>query len=175
MRSLRTRALVLACCSLALSQNVMAAPSDLPADPKVDSAPCNAAINAQNDSDVIAVCDALIDNDRTERADRLRALLARGAAWQRGDDVDRAIADYDVALRLDPKLADVFNTRGELHRGKGDRPRALADFGAALKIDPQHAAARANFKALALELEKIGADMATKNLGDKARPKPPLK
>jgi tetratricopeptide (TPR) repeat protein len=170
MRPFRTQALVLACSCLALAQPVAAAPSELPADPKVDAAPCNAAINSQNDVDIIAVCDALIDDDKTERADRLRALLARGAAWQRRDEIDRAIADYDVALRLDPKLADVFNTRGELHRGKGDRPRALADFGAALKIDPQHAAARANFKALALELEKIGADM-----GAKGRPKPPLK
>ena len=58
---------------------------------------------------------------------------------------------------------------------KGDRPRALADFSAALKIDPRHAAARANFKALALELEKIGADMGVKNLPDRGRPKPPLK
>ena len=174
MRPLWTRALVLACCSL-LSHPATAAPSELPADSRVDAAPCNAAINSQNDADIISVCDALIDDDRTDRADRLKALLARGAAYQRRDDVDRAIADYDVALRLDPKLADIFNTRGELHRGKGDRPRALADFSAALKIDPRHAAARANFKALALELEKIGADMGVKNLPDKGRPKPPLK
>jgi tetratricopeptide (TPR) repeat protein len=162
MRLLRTRALILACCTLALSQSVTATPSDLPADPKIDATPCNTAINSQNDADIISACDALIDDDKTERVDRLRALLARGAAYQRRDDIDRAIADYDVALRLDPKLADIFNTRGELHRGKGDRPRALADFAAALKIDPRHAAARANFKALALELEKIGADMGTK-------------
>ncbi len=160
---------------LAFAFSAVAAPSDPPAEPKVDPAPCNAAIASQNDDAVIAVCDALIDNDRSERADRLKALLARGAAYQRRDDIDRAIADFDIALRLDPKLADIFNSRGELHRSKGDRPRALADFGAALKLDPQHAAARANFKALALELEKIGADMAIKNLAIKGRPKPPLK
>lgn len=154
----------------ALSQPTIAAPSELPADPAVDVAPCNAAINSQIDDAVITACDALIDNDKTERADRLKALLARGAAWQHRGDIDRAIADYDVALRLDPKLADIFNTRGELHRGKGDRSRALADFGAALKLDPRHAAARANFKALAQELEKIGAEM-----GSRDRPKPPLK
>ncbi|MDB5653070.1 MAG: hypothetical protein JWQ94_683 [Tardiphaga sp.] len=155
---------------VALSSAAFAAPSDPPAEPQVDPAPCRAAIASQNDDAIITVCDALIDNDRTDRADRLKALLARGAAYQRRDNVDRAIADYDVALRLDPKLADIFNTRGELHRGRGDRPRALADFGAALKLDPQHAVARANFKALALELEKIGAEM-----GLKPRPKPPLK
>lgn len=160
--------------SFVLSQPAIAAPSELPADPKVDAGPCLAAIASGIDDAVITICDALIDNDKTDRVDRLRALLARGAAYQRRDDADRAIADYDIALRLDPKLADIFNTRGELHRSKADRPRALSDFGAALKLNPQHAAARANFKALALELEKIGADMATKNPGVKGRPKPPL-
>ena len=154
-------AFILASCSV-LSVVAFAAPSGLPADPAVDPAPCVGAIASGIDDSVISVCDALIDNDKTQRADRLKALLARGAAYQRRSDIDRAIADYDVALRLDPKLADVFNTRGELHRSRADRPRALADFGAALKIDPQHAAARGNFKALALELEKIGADMAIK-------------
>ena len=168
MRSRWTRALVVVCCSLALSQRVTATPSALPADPKVDAAPCNAAINSQNDDAVISVCDALIDNDKTARADRLKALLARGAAYQRRDDVDRAIVDYSDALRIDPKLADIFNIRGELYRGKGDRPRALADFSAALKLNPQHAAARANFKALALELEKIGAGMGRSR--DQSRP-----
>ena len=160
--------------TLAPSLAALAAPSDLPAEKKVDPAPCNAAIIAQDDDAIIAVCDALVDNDKTERADRLKALLARGAAYQRRDDIDRAIADYGDALRIDPKLADIFNTRGELYRGKGDRPRALADFSAALKLNRQHTAARANFKALALELEKIGADMSSQNLGAKPRPKPPL-
>lgn len=155
--------------ALMLSSAALAAPSDLPVETKVDPAPCNAAIASEKDDDIVRVCDALIDNDKTERADRLKALLARGAAYQRRDDVDRAIVDYSDALRIDPKLADILNTRGELYRGRGDRPRALADFSAALKLNPQHALARANFKALALELEKIGAE-----LGAKPRPKPPL-
>jgi tetratricopeptide (TPR) repeat protein len=154
---------------LMLSSAAFATPSELRVETRVDPGPCNAAIAAQDDAAIIAVCDALIDNDKTERADRLKALLARGAAYQRREDVDRAVADYSDALRIDPKLADIFNTRGELYRGRGDRPRALADFSAALKINPQHAAARANFKALALELEKIGAGMAAT-----PRPKPPL-
>jgi tetratricopeptide (TPR) repeat protein len=63
-------------------------------------------------------------------------------------------------LRLDPAQADIFNIRGELWRKKGDRRRALADFAAAIKLNPDHAAAKANYKSLALELERIGAQMA---------------
>ena len=56
--------------------------------------------------------------------------------------IDRAIGDYDVALRLDPTAADIFNARGELWRKKGDRPRALADFAAAARLNPDHPTAQ---------------------------------
>jgi tetratricopeptide (TPR) repeat protein len=141
-----------------------------PTDQQVDPAPCVAAIAANDDDKVIAVCGALIDNDKTQRADRLKALIARAGAFDRKDQIDRAIADDDSALRLDPALADVYNARGELWRRKEDRPHALADFGAAIRLNPQHAAARANYKSLALELERLGAQMAIKN-----KPPAPLK
>ena len=74
--------------------------------------------------------------------------------------IDSAIGDYDAALRLDPAQADIFNSRGELWRQKGDRRRALADFAAAIKLNPDHPAAKANHKSLAQELERPGAQMA---------------
>jgi uncharacterized protein len=43
---------------------------------------------------------------------------------------------------------------------KGDKPKAVQDFGAALKLDPNHEKAKANHKAMARELERIGAQMA---------------
>ncbi len=144
--------------------------------PQADPAPCLAAAAADDAEKVIAVCGALIENDKTQAPDRIKALIARAAAWGRKYEIDRAIADYDTVLRLDPTLADVFNTRGELWRRKGDRPKALADFGAAIRLDPQHAAARANYKSLALELERIGAQMAVKNKPAAAsKPAQPLK
>lgn len=129
-------------------------------EPPVDPAPCLAAIAAGADDRIIADCGALIDNDKAARADRIKALTARGAAFARQDQADRAIADYDALLRLDPTRADIFNARGELHWKKGDRPRAVADFSAALKLDPGQAAAKDNYRRLALELERLGAMMA---------------
>ncbi len=141
-----------------------------PADPQIDPAPCVAAAAAGDSDRILAACGALIDNEKTSKADRIRALIARGGAYARTDQIDRAITDYDTVLRLDPTLPDIFNARGELWRKKGDRPHALADFGAALKLNPQHEAARANYKSLALELERLGAQMAIKN-----KLSPPLK
>ena len=141
-----------------------AAVGDPPADPKVDAAPCFAAAMAEADPDqIVASCSPVIDNEKTPAADRLRALLARATAYRRRQQDDRAIADYDAALKLDATLADIFNARGELWRKKGDRPRALADFGAAIKLNPQHTTARASYKSLAQELERLGAQMAVAN------------
>jgi tetratricopeptide (TPR) repeat protein len=142
----------------------LAAVSEPGNDPKIDPAPCFAAAAADAEPDqIIASCGPVIGNEKTPAADRLRAVLARASAYLRKEQDDRAIADYDVALKLDPALADIFNTRGELWRKKGDRRRALADFGTAMKLDPQHPTARANYKLLAQELERIGAQMALNN------------
>jgi tetratricopeptide (TPR) repeat protein len=129
----------------------------------VDPLPCLAVIAANDDDTIISHCDSLIGNEKNTPLDRIRAALARAAAYEREQQYDRAIADYDTALRLDPAQADAFNHRGEVWRKKGDRPHALADFGAAIRLDPEHSAARANYKSLAQELELIGAQMAVRN------------
>jgi tetratricopeptide (TPR) repeat protein len=132
-------------------------------DPQVDTAPCMAAIAANDDDRIVAVCGPLIDNDKTLKADRVKALIARAGAYDRKDQIDRAIADDGAALRLDSTLAELFNARGELWRRKGDRPRALQDFAAAIKLNPNLATAKANYKSLAQELERLGALMAVNN------------
>jgi tetratricopeptide (TPR) repeat protein len=143
-------------------------------DPQVDPAPCVAAAATSDADKIIAICGALVDNAKTLKADRIKALIARAGAYNAKEMTDRAIGDDDVALRLDPGLADVFNARGELWRKKGDRPRALADFGAALKLNPRHEAARASYRSLALELERLGAQMAIRP-GPPSKSSPPLK
>ena len=152
-------AIALILCALPLDP-AFATGTEPSTDPKADPAPCVAA-GATDDADkVIALCGALIDNEKTGKPDRIKALIARATAYDRKDQIDRAIGDYDTVLRLDPTLADIFNNRGELWRRKGDRPRALADFAAAIKLNPDHPTARGNYKSLAQDLERLGALMA---------------
>ena len=127
---------------------------------QVDVAPCLAAAAADDMDKAVAACAAVIDNEKTAKEDLIKALIARGALYARHDQIDRAIADDSRALLLDPGLADLFNARGELWLKKGDKPKAVQDFAAALKIDPNHEKAKANHKAMARELERIGAQMA---------------
>lgn len=129
----------------------------------IDPLPCLAAIAANDDDAIISRCDSLIGNEKNTQPDRIKAVLARAAAYDRKQQYDRAIADYDTALQLDPAQADALNHRGEVWRRKGDRPHALADFGAAIRLNPEYSPARANYKSLAQELELLGAQMAVRN------------
>lgn len=136
------------------------ATGEVAAPPEIDAAPCLAAVAAGDEDKVLSSCAEVIDHEKTAKADRIKALIARGGVFARRDQIDRAVSDYDAVLRLDPTLADIFNARGELWRRKGDRVKALQDFDAALKLNPDHARARANHKALAQEVERLGAQMA---------------
>ncbi|QPF87965.1 DUF1311 domain-containing protein [Bradyrhizobium genosp. L] len=154
-------ALIYACLSCAFGIDAARATGSEPGkDVQADPGPCIAAVAAADDDKTVDVCSALIDNEKVTKADRIKALTARAAAYDRKQLIDRAIADYDTVLRLDSSLADAYNARGELWRRKGDRRKAIMDFGAAVKLSPDHAAAKANYKSLSLELERIGAMMA---------------
>ena len=158
-QTLTALAAALAVICIVLPNGVLAATGE-PTGEQIDSAPCMAALTANDEEKIIAVCGALIGNDKAPKADRAKAVIARAVVYERKGDVDRAIGDYDTALRLDPTLADIFSARGELYRKKGDRVHALADFGAALKLNPNHPVARDSYKALALEVERLGALIA---------------
>ena len=52
----------------------------------------------------------------------------RGVAYADKGEYDRAIQDYDEALRLDPSQAVAYNNRGNAYIDKGDFDRAIADY-----------------------------------------------
>src|SRR5215471_3757640 len=86
----------------------------------------------------IAACTRVIAAGRGNLA---WAFNNRGNAYQRKGDNDRAIADYDQAIRLDPKNAASYANRGGAYLGKGDNDRAMADYDQAIKLDPKEPAA----------------------------------
>ncbi len=59
-------------------------------------------------------------------------------------DWDRALADYDEAIKREPKNAVVRNNRGLAFHAKGDFDRAISDFSEAIKLDAKYAAAVLN-------------------------------
>ena len=79
---------------------------------------------------------------RTARAEDISiALHIRGNAWTAKGDIDRAIADYDEAIRLNPRNVFALSNLGNAWSMKGDVDHAIAAFTAAIRVDPRFAIA----------------------------------
>ena len=59
-------------------------------------------------------------------------------------EYDRAIQDYDQAIRLNPNYASAFNNRGLAYVNKGDNDRAIQDYDQAIKLNPNDTVAIKN-------------------------------
>jgi tetratricopeptide (TPR) repeat protein len=100
-----------------------------------------------------------LDNVVERRPDNARAFFRRAELQRARGDADAAIRDFTSVIRLETKNVTALLARAELYRARTDRRRALADFAAVMRLDPSHEVASTNHKALALEIERLGAMM----------------
>jgi cytochrome c-type biogenesis protein CcmH/NrfG len=64
--------------------------------------------------------------------------LRRGEDFSSVHDYDRAIADYNTAIRLKPDYAEAYNDRGFAYYLRGDAERAIADYTRAIALRPDY-------------------------------------
>jgi len=94
------------------------------------------------DPDVsIGGCTAMIQSDQETQENLAKAFLNRGFAYDRKGQYDRAIEDYDQAIKLNPNFVLAFVDRGDAYNSKHEYDRAIQDLDQAIKLDPNFAPA----------------------------------
>jgi tetratricopeptide (TPR) repeat protein len=73
----------------------------------------------------------------------------RANFWTVSDQPERAIADFDAAIKLDPGYATAFYNRANAKLNAGDKPGAIADYREAVALRP-------GFKEAADMLKELG-------------------
>src|SRR6516162_6637253 len=89
---------------------------------------------------------------------RYTASISQANTDSNAGEYDKAIADYNDAIKLDPKNILAFIGRGDAYTSRGDHDRALADYNEAIRLDPKSA----------LAVSDRGAAYANKGSYDKA-------
>ncbi|MCD4779736.1 MAG: tetratricopeptide repeat protein [Candidatus Omnitrophica bacterium] len=67
-----------------------------------------------------------------------RPYMNLGRAYLNNGEDDRALKNFDLATRFNPKLAKPYNNRGIIYKMKGDYPRALQEHDIAIDMDPKY-------------------------------------
>ena len=89
-------------------------------------------------------CSSIIQSSRETRRNVAIAYYSRGLAYYDKGDDDRAIAEFNEAIRLDPKFAYAYSSRGLAYDHKGDLGHADPDYNEAIRLDPKYAQAYFN-------------------------------
>jgi tetratricopeptide (TPR) repeat protein len=86
-------------------------------------------------------CSAVIKAAR-DKADKLaEAFNNRAIGYRLKGEYDRAIQDYNQAIKLNAKFAAAYNNRGVAYDRKGEYDRAIDDYNQAIKFKADFAAA----------------------------------
>jgi tetratricopeptide (TPR) repeat protein len=100
------------------------------------SSPSIALIEARTVVRQSAVGTRRINSGRSHGHNLAIDYINRGFEYHAKGDNDRAIADYNQAIQLDPKFADAYDNRGLAYADKGDDDRAIADYRIAFRGKP---------------------------------------
>jgi tetratricopeptide (TPR) repeat protein len=89
--------------------------------------------------DAIAACSRVIAARKLKGAELAVIHNDRGFELKNKGSFDRAIHDFNTAIRLDAKNVSAFNNRGHAYLGKRQFERALRDFRQVVKLEPGNA------------------------------------
>lgn len=102
------------------------------------------AVARDNPPAAIPACTAIIQSGRASPRDLMITYVNRGIAFAEQANHERALADLNHALRIDPNHAGAYNARGLILLRKGQPDQAITDFDRAIRLNPQLASAYNN-------------------------------
>ena len=97
--------------------------------------------NDSADDQTIAGCTRVIQSGRENQRDLASAYFNRGLAYGHKGDFDRAIRDFDQAIKINPNYVEALYCRG-LTYSLCDR--AIQDYDEAIKLNPDYVKAISN-------------------------------
>jgi tetratricopeptide (TPR) repeat protein len=88
---------------------------------------------------VVEGCTAMIQSSHLGNQDRAIAYNNRGLQYGEQNQIDRAIDDFNQAIRLNPSYAGAFSNRGLAYGHKNRLDLAILDFSRAIRLNPNFA------------------------------------
>ena len=85
----------------------------------------------------ISGCTAVIQAGKLKGKRLAFAFINRGVGYYEKGQYDRAIQDYDQAIKFDPKYALAFNNRCAVYHKKREYDRAIQECNQAIKLNPK--------------------------------------
>ncbi len=87
---------------------------------------------------------SLWDDTVNKSPGKARPYNNRGIAYGNRGEHDKALSDFNSALRISPNYADAYNSRGVAYARTGKHDKAISDFDHALRSNPKYAKAYYN-------------------------------
>ena len=109
------------------------------------ASPYEGCSDSANTERQIRACSEIVNRgDQETLRNRTYAYYNRGLAYYNKGQFDRAIADYDRSLTLNPTYAIAYNNRGLAFDSIGKYDRAIADYTRSIQLNPRYAIAYYN-------------------------------
>src|SRR5499426_2124525 len=102
---------------------------------------CNKSTNSEM---AINYCTQAIESGQLSGKGLAFAFYKRANGYYERGQYDRAIEDYNQAIRLNPNHANAFSNRGATYARKGEYDRAIESYDEAIRLNPKHADAFSN-------------------------------
>ena len=120
------------CFAIVPAAVVLAAPVHAETD---DQALC--ASDDTADDRRVAACTAIITSGKLAGKELAVAYGGRAYALEGQQEFERALADVNQAILLEPASAEAFFRRGDIYKNLHQPDRAIEDFDAAIRLDPK--------------------------------------